>query len=241
MKAYPKKILSVILCVLSVLLCSCADMGEGLEQDSFKNYFSNVILLSHEGRSERSITAFNGEISLENSTEIKDVIDCSDYCYIAFEVADGYVLKVDEFAFFARTEDVAGVLELEFYVTDELPTKIEGGESDVYFPDSSGEDNSVYLPETDATSGEIVEREDGERSDADIFKAEDKYHSESMRVSAEWDSVLLEFDTPQTVKAGEYIVIRISNNCLAVGERENERISFTINYLMFHFTQAEKS
>ena len=151
------------------------------------------------------------------------------------------MLKVDEFAFFARTEDVAGVLELEFYVTDELPTKIEDGESDVYFPDSSGEDNSVYLPETDATSGEIVEREDGERSDADIFKAEDKYHSESMRVSAEWDSVLLEFDTLQTVKAGEYIVIRISNNCLAVGERENERISFTINYLMFHFTQAEKS
>ena len=61
-----------------------------------------------------------------------------------------------------------------------------------------------------------------------------------MHVSAEWDSVLLEFEQPQTVKDGEYVVIRVKTNCLAIDARENERIKFTINYLMFHFKEVEQ-
>ncbi len=236
-----KRIIWLALCVTLALLCSCADMGVGDEQDSFKKYFSNVILLSHSGRSERSISVFNANVSYENSTEIEEVIAHGDYCYIAFEVADGYTLTVDEFSFFAKTDGEAGTLELEFYVTDELPTKIDSGEADVYYPDSADGDNSVYTPETDSNSGSIIDRGENERSDADIFTEDKKYHSDSMKVSAEWSSVLLEFDTPQTVKEGEYIVIRVNTNCLAIDDRESERISFTVNYLMFHFVNAEQN
>ncbi len=227
--------------MMLTLLCSCADMGVGDDEDAFKKYFSNVILLSHSGRSERSISAFNAEVSYENSTEIKEVIDCGDYCYIAFEVADGYTLTVDEFAFFAKTDGKSGTLDIEFYVTDEIPTKIDSGSSDVYYPDSAEGDNEVYTPETDADSGDIIDRGENEKGDADIFTEDKKYHTDSMHVSAEWSSVLLEFDTPQTVKTGQYIVIRVKTNCLAIEARENERIKFTINYLMFHFENAEQT
>lgn len=235
-----KKLTAILaaLCISSLLLCSCADMGVGGDEEAFKNYFSKVILLSHGGRTERSISSFNAKIAYENSDKIDNVVDFGDYCYIAFEVADGYVLTVDEFAFFARTEDTAGSLELEFYVTDELPTKIENDGGEVYFPDSAVGDNEVYVPETDSATGEPVDRGESERSDGDVFTEDKKYHSDSMSVSSRWGSVLLEFDTPQTVSEGEYIVIRVKNNITAA---ESQRIRFTINYLMFHFKNVEQN
>lgn len=234
-----RKILLLILsfCIVSVLFTSCADMGVGDEEEAFKRYFSNVILLSHDGRTERSISAFNASITYENSTEINEVVDHGDYCYIAFQVADGYSLTVDEFAFFVKSETDSGTLQIEFYVTDELPTKIESGDSEVYYPEKADGDNSVYIQETESGSGENETR--AEKTDKDIFTEDKKYHTDSMKISSRWNSVLLEFDTPQTVNDGEYIVIRIKNNCES--ENENERLRFTINYLMFHFTNAEQN
>ena len=220
------------------LLCSCADMGVGEEQDSFQKYFSNVILLSHSGRSERSIAAFNAAVTYENSTEIRDVIGCADYCYVAFEVADGYTVTVDEFAFCARSDGDTDTLELEFYVTDQLPTKIDGSDSTVYFPEKADKDNATYTPETDPNTGLMLDRENGERGDSDVFNSENRYHTDSMSISAQWDSKLLEFDAPQTVHEGEYIVIRVKNNCTAA--EKSDRVPFTINYLMFHFTAVEQ-
>ena len=232
-------VLLVAFCIIPLLLCSCFDLGVGGDEEAYKKYFSNVILLSHEGRTERSISAFNASISYENSTEMGEVVAYGDYCYIAFEVADGYTLWVDEFAFFAKTEGASATLELEFYVTDELPTKLESGDSEVYYPDGSDGDNSVYVPETDPDSGEVIERGDGEKSDADIFTEDKKYYTDSMSVSSHWSSVLLDFDGAQTVKEGEYIVIRVRTNLDAT--EESERIRFTVNYLMFHFENAEQS
>ena len=236
-----KRIILILLTVstISALLSSCVDMGVGDDEEAFKKYFSSVILLSHEGRTERSIGAFNASITYENSTDIKEVVNCSDYCYIAFQVSDGYTLVVDEFAFYAKTDGSQATLELEFYVTDEIPTKIENGDSDVYFPGTSDGDNSVYIPETDSTSGEIIDRGESEKTDTDIFTEDKKYYTDSMKVSSKWSSVLLEFDTKQTVNEGEYIVIRIKNNCESADE--SQRIRFTINYLMFHFEDAKQN
>ena len=212
-----KKILSVLLSAILMLLCSCADLGVGEAQDSFKKYFSSVILTSREAETERSISAFNQNINYENCTDIETVVDHSEYLYFAFEVARGYTLTVDEFAFFAKTDGEAGILDLEFYVTDKLPQKNEN--------EGSG-----------STEGSEAESGDAEITEDEVFTEDKKYHTDSMSVSAEWSSVLLEFDSPQTVNGGEYIVVRIKNN--SDDAPEDDKISFTINYLMFHFVEV---
>ncbi len=257
--------------VLLMTQVSCADMGEGEGENAFYQYFSHVYLISPSGRSIQSIARFNESISMDGSTEIKEVVGAKDYCYIAFWVAPGWTLTVDEFAFFFKGADngqlddgnavPARPMILDFYISDTLPTKIrfDGEEKNdyLYLPvpsemDTVGEVDGVYTPDTDS-SGAAVERPD--EVDESVFDSPG-YARSLVNVTNDWDSVLLSFDTPQVVKGGQFIVVRINNNCHFDGDPPApagaqtgdaatsstlENVKFTFNYLMFHFRSAQKS
>ncbi len=254
MKTRSRVLLFTLTIFLVLASTACVDMGEGEDEDAFYDYFSKVYLISPSGKTAKDIDDFNPHMSLEESEDIREVADARNYAYIAFKVADDYTLTVDEFAFFFKGEgaplgmDHTERMVLDFYISPTLPTKIrydaDGGE--VYLPEdgsASGSDE-VYIPETNDNGG-TVDRP-GE-VDESIFDREG-YAKATVHIGTDWSSAHLEFDTPQTVSAGEYIVIRIRNNCIiesngdVVPEESGLlRINLTINYLIFRFTSVKKT
>ena len=243
-----QKLTALAVCVTLILsLASCVDTGAGEGEDDFKMYFSGVYLLAANGSKKyvlekHTIDKFNNDISMEDN-DIPEVVSDKEYCYIAFRVSDGYTLSVSEFAFHARTNEGDGVLDLSFYVADTLPTSSknddgapdgsEGGESGT---ESGGNDGDEG---TEGGTDEDVYEEDW-------FSSLNNFHSSIFSVSEEWNSVLLQFDSTQVASSGQYIVIRVNNNCLINTDSDDDEeklapVSFTFNYLLFYFVDAHKN
>ena len=228
---------------LLLSLASCTDFGAGEAEYELEEYFSSVCVLSDGGSEQYSFSHFNSDIDLGYSN-IPAVVPYDEYCYIGFRVADGYTVKLSEFAFFARSASGSGSLELEFYVVEKMPTSIKG---------SDGSDVVISAQESEASSGteissEIVE--DTETSvetaeyirEEDVFISDNNFYRSEFSISENWDSVLLQFSGEKTVRGGEYVVVRIKNNCYsASGSESYEPISFTFNYLLFYINSAHKS
>lgn len=243
-----QRLTALAVCVTLILsLASCVDTGAGEGEDDFKMYFSGVYLLAANGSKKyvfekHTIDKFNNDISMEDN-DIPEVVSDKEYCYIAFQVSDGYTLSVSEFAFHVRTNEGDGVLDLSFYVADTLPTSSdnddgapdgsEGGESDT---ESGGNDGA------EGTEG---------GTDEDVYEDDwvsslNNFHSSIFSVGEEWNSVLLQFDSTQVATSGQYIVIRVNNNCLLNTDSDDDEekltpVSFTFNYLLFYFVDAHKN
>ena len=219
------KSILILLFMILPLMVSCADLGAGGFEEDYMDYFSSVILMSPDGKKTKRMTDFYEAISLEDSDTMYDVVDFDDYRLIAFEVANGYTLTVSECAFFLHTEEKSADLTFSFYVADELPSRVEGN--------------------TETTPPEGTTNPDGttsERTEEDIFGSLDSYHDDVFSIGAEWDSTHLEFENTQTVDAGQYIVIRITNNVCTCGEEETESaVPFTLNYFLFYIEEVTKN
>ena len=203
---------------LAFSLTACMDLGVGESADALSTYFSGVYVLSKSGLETYSIREFNRDISIENS-EIPTVVGHEEYCYIGFCVANGYTITLSEFAFFAKTETGSGVLDLELYAVDKMPTSIED------------EDDASQTPPSDGEDGE----------EEDLFPSENSFHTSTFSIGEEWNSVLLKFDGTQTVKGGEYVIVRVKNNCFADSDGEAlTPVAFTFNYLLFYINNAHK-
>ena len=240
MKRFFKLIASAVCLSLVFFLASCTDLGAGESTDALGEYFSKVYVLSANGTKQYSVSHFTQDIELED-VDIPIVVPYEEYCYIGFRVADGYTISLSEFAFFAKTESGTGTLDLEFYIVDKMPTSLK---------DSSGNDVTVSTPdgqepekaETDNATGGTTDGEDSDdiRED-DLFLPDNRFHSASFSISEEWNSVLLQFNGEKTVKGGEYVIVRIKNNCFsALGDEAYEPIAFTFNYLLFYINSAHK-
>ena len=241
------KLTALAVCVALLLsLSSCADFGVGENEDDFKKYFSGVYVLSKSGVEKYSIEDFNRDIHMEYM-DIPIVVPYNDYCYIGFRVSEEYTLSLSEFAFFAKTQNGEGELELEFYITDKMPTSIR---------DDDG--NDVELPELDTAETQMSQESDAnsetnsdsetetetEIREEDLFIPANKIHTATFSVGEEWDSVLLEFDGSKTIEPKQYVIVRVGNNCYFSSDDEEEEktpsVSFTFNYLLFHITDAHK-
>ena len=243
-----QKLTALAVCVTLILsLASCVDTGAGEGEDDFKMYFSGVYLLDANGSKKyvlekHTIDKFNNHISMEDN-DIPDVVSHKEYCYIAFKVSDGYTLSVSEFAFHVRTNEGDGVLDLSFYVADTLPTS---SKNDDGAPDGSeGGESGTESGGNDGDEG----TEGG--TDEDVFEEDwvsslNNFHSSIFSVGEEWNSVLLQFDSTQVASSGQYIVIRVNNNCLINTDSDDDEeklapVSFTFNYLLFYFIDAHKN
>ncbi len=241
------KLTALAACIALLLsLASCTDFGVGENEDDFKKYLSSVHVLSEGGIKQYSIEVFNRDINIED-TDIPIVVPYDEYCYIGFQVSAGYNVSISEFAFFAKTISGEGVLELEFYVVDKMPTSIknDSGE-DVKLP--SLDETETALPEESVPVESGSETEDATEDQTEIYEEElfdpsKRFHVSTFPIGEEWNSVLLQFDGEKTVKSGQYIVVRINNNCYTSSGEDEEAtpsVSFTFNYLLFHFTDAHK-
>lgn len=223
--------LIVLLLLLSSLLLSCADVGAGETGEEYADYFSSVVLMYPGGKTTMSMHDFYEAIDLgESDDELKVVTDYEDYRLIAFEIANGYTLKVEEFAFFLRSKEKPADLAFEFYISDKLPKKVGGNEE---------------LPQPGETPGEgenpSETPSDPELTEEDVFGGLESYYDDVFSIHSEWDSVHLSFDEEQTAKAGQYIVIRIIQNKCTCGEEDSEpSVPFTFNYLLFYVSDAIK-
>ena len=219
------KSILILLFMILPLMVSCADLGAGGFEEDYMDYFSSVILMSPDGKKTKKMADFYEAISLEDSDTMYDVVDFDDYRLIAFEVANRYTLTVSECAFFLHTEEKSADLTFSFYVADELPSRVEGN--------------------TETTPPEETTNPDGttsERTEEDIFGSLDSYHDDVFSIGAEWDSTHLEFENTQSVDAGQYIVIRITNNVCTCGEEETEpSVPFTVNYFLFYIEEVTKN
>ena len=237
MRRFLKLIASAVCLFLVASLASCADLGAGDGTSALGDYFSEVRVLSEEGGRKYSMSHFTDEIESENG-EIPVVVAYEEYCYVGFLVADRYTLSLSEFAFFARSEKGNGVLDLEFYIVDQMPTDIngsDGGDASVSSPASEESSEVEVGSETDSKSEETTLWEDQLLSD-------NRFYGARFSIGEKWDSVLLQFDGAKTVKGGEYVVVRIKNNCAsATGEDTSEPIAFTFNYLLFYVNSAHES
>ncbi len=235
-----QKLTAIAVCGVCVLsLASCADFGVGESADDFKKYFSGVYVLSKKSAQKYPIDEFNGDIGMED-TEIPVVVPYQEYSYVGFRVDKQYDLSISEFAFFAKTESGTGVLSLDFYVVDSMPTSIKGEDGDVEVPslddsEDSSDDNG------DDSTGSADDDSDSTVTEDEIFTPINKFHTSTFLIGEEWDSVLLQFDGSKSVNAGQYVVVRINNNCYFSDKAEEDSsVSFTFNYLLFHFTDARK-
>ena len=243
-----QKLTALAVCVTLILsLASCVDTGAGEGEDDFKMYFSGVYLLAANGSKKyvlekHTIDKFNNDISMEDN-DIPEVVSDKEYCYIAFKVSDSYTLSVSEFAFHVRTNEGDGVLDLSFYVADTLPTS---SKNDDGAPDGSeGGESGTESGGNDGGGG----TEGG--TDEDVYEGDwvsslNNFHSSSFSVGEEWNSVLLQFDSTQVATSGQYIVIRVNNNCLINTDSDDDEeklapVSFTFNYLLFYFVDAHKN
>ena len=242
------KLTALAVCVALLLsLASCADFGLGEDEDDFKKYFSGVYVLSKKGLEKYLIEDFNKDISIED-TEIPVVVPYNEYCYIGFRVSEQYTVSLSEFAFFAKTQGGSGELELEFYIVDKMPTSIKGDDgSDVDIPSPDGEETQ---PPSESEQEETPETDGNDETETeireeDLFIPVNKFHTSTFSIGEEWDSVLLEFDGSKTVEPKQYVVVRVNNNCYSSSDDEEEEktpsVSFTFNYLLFHFTDAHKN
>lgn len=241
------KLVALAICLSLVFpLASCADFGAGEDEDDFKKYFSGVYVLSKSGAEKYSIEDFNRDINMEDM-DIPIVVSHNEYCYIGFRVSEEYTLSLSEFAFFAKTQNGEGELELEFYITDKMPTSIK---------DDDG--NDVEVPELDTAETQMSQESDAnsetnsdsetetetEIREEDLFIPANKIHTATFSVGEEWDSVLLEFDGSKTIEPNHYVIVRVGNNCYFSSDDEEEEktpsVSFTFNYLLFHITDAHK-
>ena len=243
-----QKLTALAVCVTLILsLASCVDTGAGEGEDDFKMYFSGVYLLAANGSKKyvlekHTIDKFNNDISMEDN-DIPEVVSDNEYCYIAFKVSDGYTLSVSEFAFHVRTNEGDGVLDLSFYVADTLPTSSKN--DDGALDGSEGGESGTESGGNDGDEG----TEGG--TDEDVYEEDwvsslNNFHSSSFSVGEEWNSVLLQFDSTQVATSGQYIVIRVNNNCLINTDSDDDEeklapVSFTFNYLLFYFVDAHKN
>ena len=239
MRRFFKLIASAVCLSLVFSLASCTDLGAGESTDALGEYFSKVYVLSENGSKEYSISHFNDDIDLED-IDIPVVVPYEEYCYIGFRIADGYTVSLSEFAFFARTESESAVLELEFYTVDKMPTSLKDSSgNDVVISPSDGEGSSGAQTGSDTGSG--ADEGSDNTDEEDLFSSENRFHSASFSISEEWNSVLLQFNVEKTVKGGEYVIVRIKNNCFsALGDEAYEPIAFTFNYLLFYINSAHK-
>ena len=250
-----QKLTAFAVCSAFVLpLASCADFGVGESADDFKKYFSGVYVLSKTSAEKYSIDTFNENIDMDD-TEIPVVVPYREYCYIGFRVDKQYDLSISEFAFFAKTENGTGTLSLDFYVVDSMPTSIKGDDGEVEIPSlddsadgSDGSSDSSLGDSADGSddngddsTGSADDDSDSTVTEDEIFTPINKFHTSTFLIGEEWDSVLLQFDGSKSVSAGQYVVVRINNNCYFGDEAEEDSsVSFTFNYLLFHFTDAHK-
>ena len=250
-----QKLTAIAVCSAFVLSCaSCADFGVGESADDFKKYFSGVYVLSKRSAEKYSIEDFNGNIDMEN-TDIPVVVPYQEYSYIGFRADKQYDLSISEFAFFAKTESGTGVLSLDFYVVDTMPTsiKVDGGDVEIPSLDDSADDSTVSADDSavgtdeipdeipDDSTGSADDDSDSTVTEDEIFTPINKFHTSTFLIGEEWDSVLLQFDGSKSVSAGQYVVVRINNNCYFGDKSEEDTsVSFTFNYLLFHFTDARK-
>ena len=241
------KLTALAVCVALILsLASCADFGVGENEDDFKKYFSGVYVLSKSGAEKYSIEDFSRDISMEDM-DIPIVVPYNEYCYIGFRVSEEYTLSLSEFAFFAKTQSGEGELELEFYITDKMPSSIKDDDgNDVEMP-GLDEGETQTPPESDANSETNSDSEtetETEIREDDLFIPANKFHTYTFSIGEEWNSVLLEFDGSKTIEPNQYVIVRINNNCYLSSDDEGEEktpsVSFTFNYLLFHFTDAHK-
>lgn len=241
MKLLSKLIAFAVCAALVLSLASCADLGAGENEDDFKEYFSGVYVLSKSGAKKHSIENFNRDINIEDM-DIPVVVPCEEYCYIGFRVSDQYSLSISEFAFFAKTESGSGKLELEFYIVDKMPTSIKDDEgSDVEIPKLDEEETRT--PQESNSDSEAESDTETKTDEDELFIPTNKFHTSTFSIGEEWDSVLLEFDGTKTVSPGQYVIVRVRNNCYSSTDGEKEgtpSVSFTFNYLLFHFTDAHK-
>ena len=245
------KLTALSVCVALLLsLASCADFGAGENEDDFKKYFSGVYVLSKSGAEKYSIEDFNRDIHMEDM-DIPVVVPYNEYCYIGFRVSEEYTLSLSEFAFFAKTQGGDGELELEFYITDKMPSSIkDDGGNDVEIPELDAEETQMPQEsdadsETNSDSETETETEtETEIREEDLFIPANKFHTSTFSIGEEWDSVLLEFDGSKTIEPKQYVIVRINNNCYFSSDDEEEEktpsVSFTFNYLLFHITDAHK-
>ena len=249
MKAIQRLIAFAVCIALILSLCSCADFGAGEDEDDFKKYFSGVYLLSAEGSEKYLIEHFNKDIGIED-TEIPEVVSYKEYCYIGFRVSEEYTVSLSEFAFFAKTQSGSGELELEFYIVDKMPTSIkieDGGDVEIPSPDEELQPPTEGEQPGD-TEGDGEDDAEAEIQEEDVFTPANKFHTCTFSVSEEWSSVLLQFDGAKSVEPKQYVIVRINNNCYSSSDDEEEgeeeqtpSVSFTFNYLLFHFTDARKN
>ncbi len=227
-------------------------MGEGDSETSFHDYFSAVYLFSNGfGLYKRSIKDFNDNYPEDDSAP-PEVIERREYCYIAIRVAKGYTLTVDDFAFFAKADGVGGVLSLDFFISPSIPSNVVDKDSEEknYYPqnpDDTVEYEGEYGEADKDDDGNDTDRE-GEVNESDLFKPFKSYAKTQFTIYPDvWESTHLEFGDPQVAKAGEFIIVRVRNNCQLVDETlspdspENQNLTFTFNYLMFHFSKVVKS
>ncbi len=262
----PGRITALLLVlILSLTAISCADMGVGESETDFYKYFSKVYLLSSFGLQMYDIESFNKAISLESSDTIEDGVDLGPYSYIAFQVDFDYTLTVDEFAFFFRGKPMYDHnddprMVMDFFISPTLPSKLlSENDSYVYLPQPSPEDqnagdqteNATHTPTTDE-NGNVVERPD--ETDESMFGLDGYAQSIVSLEEDKWNSTLLEFPEPQTAYGGQFIIIRIRNNCIMNVKQSDidalplldrwklspNAVSFTFNYLMFRFTSVIK-
>ena len=194
---------------LSITSVSCMDLGVGEREDSFRDYFDEVVLLSRQGRQEVDIDRFYSPISMGD--DIDDVVNYEEYCYVGFKTAK--TIEVDEFAFHAKSQaGEGGRLLLEFYVADGIPDDIEKSDD------------------------ELLINPDKEYDEAG--RLENRYFEAVFNVRTDWNSVLLDFGKNVKIAKGDYIVVKIRNNCVDETE-EIKHVEFTLNYLLFHFVSVE--
>ena len=241
------KLTALAVCVALILsLASCADFGAGENEDDFKKYFSGVYVLSKSGAEKYSIENLNRDIHIEDM-DIPVVVPYNEYCYIGFQVSEEYTLSLSEFAFFAKTQNGEGEFELEFYITDKMPTSIKDDDgNDVEMP-GLDEGEPQTLPESDTnneTNSDSETETETEIREDDLFIPANKFHTYTFSIGEEWNSVLLEFDGSKTIEPNQYVIVRVGNNCYLSSDDEGEEktpsVSFTFNYLLFHFTDAHK-
>ena len=247
-----KQLLKLIACAacLSLVfsLASCMDLGAGDAEEALGDYISEVYVLTEQGVCQYSISHFTAGMGL-GDTNIPVVVPYDEYCYIGFRIADGYTVTLSEFAFFAKTYSGNGVLDLEFYIVDKMPTVIKGSDgSDVALSSPVGGGSNETEPdarpdaETDTGTESLTrsETEDHIREE-DLFLSDNQFHSSRFTIGEAWDSVLLQFGGEKTVKGGQFVIVRIKNNCYSASDdKESDPVAFTFNYLLFYINSAHK-
>ena len=171
MKSLFKLIAFAICLTLIFSLASCMDLGAGEDEEAFKKYFSEVFVLSGSGLQKYSMAQFVADVDMD-SIDISTVVPYEEYGYICFRVENGYTLSFSEFAFFARTESTEGTLDIEFYITDKMPTSIKdsgGNDVEVSPPDEEiGEEGGSETGGEQPESGEQTEGGENDAADDEV-------------------------------------------------------------------------